>query len=80
MHNRLALYYLNAVSKGYQQANIDLKKKMKMVRMSVFSSPCFPLFFLHITCVQDLIKHMTVWLNTLGARRREEPQEQQGQH
>ncbi|XP_068460788.1 transmembrane channel-like protein 2-B [Clinocottus analis] len=28
----LALYYLNAVSKGYQQANIDLKKKMKMAR------------------------------------------------
>uniref|UniRef100_A0A8C9YLE6 Transmembrane channel-like 2b n=1 Tax=Sander lucioperca TaxID=283035 RepID=A0A8C9YLE6_SANLU len=26
----LALYYLNAVSKGYQQANIDLKKKMQM--------------------------------------------------
>uniref|UniRef100_A0A8C9YHF5 Transmembrane channel-like protein n=1 Tax=Sander lucioperca TaxID=283035 RepID=A0A8C9YHF5_SANLU len=28
----LALYYLNAVSKGYQQANIDLKKKMQMAR------------------------------------------------
>uniref|UniRef100_A0A3Q2Z6Q3 Transmembrane channel-like protein n=1 Tax=Hippocampus comes TaxID=109280 RepID=A0A3Q2Z6Q3_HIPCM len=26
---RLAIYYLNAVSKGYQQANIDLKKKMQ---------------------------------------------------
>uniref|UniRef100_A0A8C2WDE8 Transmembrane channel-like 2b n=1 Tax=Cyclopterus lumpus TaxID=8103 RepID=A0A8C2WDE8_CYCLU len=26
----LALYYLNAVSKGYKQANMDLKKKMKM--------------------------------------------------
>ncbi|KAM8865885.1 transmembrane channel-like protein 2-B [Synchiropus picturatus] len=28
----LALYYLNAVSKGYQQANSDLKKKMQMAR------------------------------------------------
>ncbi|XP_035770287.1 transmembrane channel-like protein 1 [Neolamprologus brichardi] len=26
----LAIYYLNTVSKGYQQANLDLKKKMKM--------------------------------------------------
>ncbi|KAM9858432.1 transmembrane channel-like protein 2-B [Aulostomus maculatus] len=28
----LAIYYLNAVSKGYQQANADLKKKMQMAR------------------------------------------------
>ncbi|XP_060895307.1 transmembrane channel-like protein 2-B [Labrus mixtus] len=28
----LAIYYLNAVSKGYQQANLDLKRKMKMAR------------------------------------------------
>ncbi|XP_071338554.1 transmembrane channel-like protein 2-B [Trachinotus anak] len=28
----LAIYYLNTVSKGYQQANIDLKKKMQMAR------------------------------------------------
>ncbi|XP_077417571.1 transmembrane channel-like protein 2-B isoform X2 [Vanacampus margaritifer] len=28
----LAIYYLNSVSKGYQQANIDLKKKMQMAR------------------------------------------------
>ncbi|XP_069380151.1 transmembrane channel-like protein 2-B [Paralichthys olivaceus] len=28
----LALYYLNAVSKGYQQANNDLKRKMQMAR------------------------------------------------
>nr|XP_040050527.1 transmembrane channel-like protein 2-B [Gasterosteus aculeatus aculeatus] len=28
----LALYYLNAVSKGYQRANLDLKRKMKMAR------------------------------------------------
>ncbi|XP_042343722.1 transmembrane channel-like protein 2-B [Plectropomus leopardus] len=28
----LALYYLNAVSKGYQQANLDLKRKMQMAR------------------------------------------------
>ncbi|KAK5932507.1 hypothetical protein CgunFtcFv8_004206 [Champsocephalus gunnari] len=28
----LAIYYLNAVSKGYQNANLDLKKKMKMAR------------------------------------------------
>ena len=27
----LALYYLNALSKGYQQANLDLKKKMQLV-------------------------------------------------
>ena len=27
----LALYYLNALSTGYQQANLDLKKKMQMV-------------------------------------------------
>uniref|UniRef100_A0A667XH72 Transmembrane channel-like 2b n=1 Tax=Myripristis murdjan TaxID=586833 RepID=A0A667XH72_9TELE len=26
----LAIYYLNAVSKGYQQANADLKRKMQM--------------------------------------------------
>lgn len=32
--NRLAIYYLNTVSKGYQQANLDLKKKMKMVSMN----------------------------------------------
>lgn len=29
--DRLAIYYLNAVSKGYQQANMDLKRKMQMV-------------------------------------------------
>ncbi|XP_028269450.1 transmembrane channel-like protein 2-B isoform X2 [Parambassis ranga] len=28
----LALYYLNTTSKGYQQANLDLKKKMQMAR------------------------------------------------
>nr|XP_057926940.1 transmembrane channel-like protein 2-B isoform X2 [Doryrhamphus excisus] len=28
----LAIYYLNAVSKGYQQANTDLKRKMQMAR------------------------------------------------
>ncbi|KAE8292472.1 Transmembrane channel-like protein 2-B [Larimichthys crocea] len=28
----LAIYYLNAVSKGYQQANLDLKRKMQMAR------------------------------------------------
>ncbi|XP_029916488.1 transmembrane channel-like protein 2-B [Myripristis murdjan] len=28
----LAIYYLNAVSKGYQQANADLKRKMQMAR------------------------------------------------
>ncbi|KAK1892876.1 Transmembrane channel-like protein 2-B [Dissostichus eleginoides] len=28
----LAIYYLNAVSKGYQNANLDLRKKMKMAR------------------------------------------------
>ncbi|XP_033947202.1 transmembrane channel-like protein 2-B [Pseudochaenichthys georgianus] len=28
----LAIYYLNAVSKGYQNANLDLKKKMKIAR------------------------------------------------
>uniref|UniRef100_A0A3P9ID56 Transmembrane channel-like protein n=1 Tax=Oryzias latipes TaxID=8090 RepID=A0A3P9ID56_ORYLA len=28
----LAIYYLNTVSKGYQQANTDLKKKMQMAR------------------------------------------------
>uniref|UniRef100_A0A671XMP7 Transmembrane channel-like protein n=1 Tax=Sparus aurata TaxID=8175 RepID=A0A671XMP7_SPAAU len=28
----LALYYLNALSKGYQQANLDLKRKMQMAR------------------------------------------------
>ncbi|KAM9742970.1 transmembrane channel-like protein 2-B isoform 1-T2 [Menidia menidia] len=28
----LALYYLNTVSKGYQQANTDLRKKMQMAR------------------------------------------------
>ncbi|XP_053323785.1 transmembrane channel-like protein 2 [Spea bombifrons] len=28
----LAIYYLNAVSKAYQQANLDLKKKMQMQR------------------------------------------------
>ncbi|KAK7934227.1 hypothetical protein WMY93_005123 [Mugilogobius chulae] len=28
----LALYYLNTTSKGYQQANMDLRKKMQMAR------------------------------------------------
>ncbi|XP_042277877.1 transmembrane channel-like protein 2-B [Thunnus maccoyii] len=28
----LAIYYLNTVSKGYQQANMDLKRKMQMAR------------------------------------------------
>uniref|UniRef100_A0A8C6V0C2 Transmembrane channel-like protein n=1 Tax=Neogobius melanostomus TaxID=47308 RepID=A0A8C6V0C2_9GOBI len=28
----LALYYLNTTSKGYQQANLDLKRKMQMAR------------------------------------------------
>ncbi|XP_044053140.1 transmembrane channel-like protein 2-B [Siniperca chuatsi] len=28
----LAIYYLNSVSKGYQQANMDLKRKMQMAR------------------------------------------------
>ncbi|XP_017272647.1 transmembrane channel-like protein 2-B [Kryptolebias marmoratus] len=28
----LAIYYLNTVSKGYQQANTDLKKKMQLAR------------------------------------------------
>ncbi|XP_072243164.1 transmembrane channel-like protein 2-B [Leuresthes tenuis] len=28
----LAIYYLNTVSKGYQQANIDVKRKMQMAR------------------------------------------------
>ncbi|KAM4575854.1 transmembrane channel-like protein 2-B [Odontesthes bonariensis] len=28
----LAIYYLNTVSKGYQQGNIDLKRKMQMAR------------------------------------------------
>ncbi|XP_066513078.1 transmembrane channel-like protein 2-B isoform X1 [Hoplias malabaricus] len=28
----LAIYYLNTVSKGYQQANLDLKRKMQMQR------------------------------------------------
>lgn len=32
--HRLAIYYLNAVSKAYKQANIDLKKKMQMVGKS----------------------------------------------
>lgn len=31
LYDRLAIYYLNAVSKGYQQANMDLKRKMQMV-------------------------------------------------
>uniref|UniRef100_A0A3Q3LNE1 Transmembrane channel-like protein n=1 Tax=Mastacembelus armatus TaxID=205130 RepID=A0A3Q3LNE1_9TELE len=33
----LAIYYLNTVSKGYQQANTDLKKKMQMVSMKILS-------------------------------------------
>lgn len=79
MHNRLALYYLNAVSKGYQRANLDLKRKMKMVSMNVVMSKLrFHLF--SIFPVFRTVKHMTVCFNTLGTRRREEPQEQQGQH
>ena len=35
LNGRLAIYYLNAVSKAYQQANVDLKKKMQMVSMSL---------------------------------------------
>lgn len=38
-NGRLAIYYLNAVSKAYQQANVDLKKKMQMVSMSVLLCP-----------------------------------------
>lgn len=66
-NGRLALYYLNAVSKGYQQANIDLKRKMQMVSMSdlllYIISVCFILFpsFLKTSFVQDSIKQMTVW-------------------
>lgn len=29
---RLAIYYLNSVSKAYQNSNMELKKKMQMVR------------------------------------------------
>lgn len=31
LHDRLAIYYLNSVSKAYQNSNIELKKKMQMV-------------------------------------------------
>lgn len=37
LFNRLAIYYLNTVSKGYQQANLDLKRKMQMVSINVLS-------------------------------------------
>jgi len=29
--DRLAIYYLNAVSKAYQNANMELKRKMQLV-------------------------------------------------
>ena len=31
--DRLAIYYLNSVSEAYQGANMELKKKMQMVRL-----------------------------------------------
>lgn len=43
LYNRLAIYYLNTVSKGYQQANIDLKRKMQMVSINILSL-CFSCF------------------------------------
>lgn len=58
--NRLAIYYLNAVSKGYQQANLDLKRKMQMVSISSSFFP--PSVFLEISFVQDPIKQMTIYL------------------
>lgn len=46
LYDRLAIYYLNAVSKGYQQANIDLKRKMQMVSIRAgLLAPSFLLFF-----------------------------------
>uniref|UniRef100_A0A3Q3Q6L0 Transmembrane channel-like protein n=1 Tax=Monopterus albus TaxID=43700 RepID=A0A3Q3Q6L0_MONAL len=41
----LAIYYLNTVSKGHQQAHANLKKKMQMVSMSILSlCLCFVFF------------------------------------
>uniref|UniRef100_A0A3Q0RIN1 Transmembrane channel-like protein n=1 Tax=Amphilophus citrinellus TaxID=61819 RepID=A0A3Q0RIN1_AMPCI len=34
----LAIYYLNSVSEAYKNSNVELKKKMKMVRKNVQSS------------------------------------------
>lgn len=34
--DRLAIYYLNAVSKAYQNANLELKRKMQMVGKHFF--------------------------------------------
>lgn len=34
--DRLAIYYLNAVSKAYQNANMELKRKMQMVGKRFF--------------------------------------------
>uniref|UniRef100_A0A8C7YV05 Transmembrane channel-like protein n=1 Tax=Oryzias sinensis TaxID=183150 RepID=A0A8C7YV05_9TELE len=40
----LAIYYLNTVSKGYQQANTDLKKKMQMASLSLLVCPLYILY------------------------------------
>uniref|UniRef100_A0A665UWC4 Transmembrane channel-like protein n=1 Tax=Echeneis naucrates TaxID=173247 RepID=A0A665UWC4_ECHNA len=45
----LAIYYLNAVSKGYQQANIDLKKKMQMVSLSLLTMLPY-LYIMYFRC------------------------------
>lgn len=61
---RLAIYYLNAVSKGYQQANLDLKRKMQMVSVSS-----------HITWIGaiNIITHfLLIFVETLGPRWGEE--------
>lgn len=64
LYDRLAIYYLNAVSKGYQQANMDLKRKMQMVSMSVLLLCPSSVFFLLFPSFfsKSSIKQMTVWL------------------
>lgn len=56
--DRLAIYYLNAVSKGYQQANMDLKRKMQMVsRRAGLLASSFIIFyyFLNLNQVNELL-------------------------
>lgn len=79
LYDRLAIYYLNAVSKGYQQANMDLKRKMQMVsiRAGLLAPSCIFLLFFKS---QSSYWATGFLVNTSGSRWGEEPQKQQGQH
>lgn len=75
--DRLAIYYLNAVSKAYQNANLELKRKMQMVGKCFFvtdSKTVWPV----ISAVSAI--GLCFLLHHLAKRWGEEQEEQQGQH